>query len=78
MLIANKAIPIFGKICEISDLLSAQTYTAEKRILIANYTLSHLENECDVSAYSGGRLLSSRAQLVRFLTCSKKNTGIDA
>ena len=42
------------------------------------YTLSHFENDCDVSAYSGGRLLSSHAQLVCFLTRSKRNTGIDA
>ena len=27
-----------------------------------NYTLSHLENDRDVSAYSGGRPLSSRAR----------------
>ena len=42
------------------------------------YTLSHLENDRDVSAYSGGRRLSSRAQLVCFLTRSKRNTEIDA
>ena len=42
------------------------------------YTLSHLENDRDVSTYSGGRRLSSRAQLVCFLTRSKRNTGIDA
>ena len=38
----------------------------------SNYTLSHLENDCDVSAYSGGRRLLSRAQLVCFLTRSKR------
>ena len=42
------------------------------------YTLSHLENDRDVSAYSGWRRLSSRTQLVCYLTCSKRNTGIDA
>ena len=36
-----------------------------------DYTLSHLENDSDVSAYS-------RAQRVCFLTRSKSNTGIDA
>ena len=41
------------------------------------YTLSQLENDLNVSAYSGGRRLSSRAQLVCFLTRSKRNTGID-
>ena len=35
---------------------------------VINYTLSHLENDRDVSAYSGGRRLSSRAQLVCILT----------
>ena len=30
------------------------------------HTLSHLENDCDVSAYSGVRRLSSREQLVCF------------
>ena len=44
----------------------------------APYTLSHLENDRDVSAYSGGRRLTPRAQLVCFLTRSKRNTGIDA
>ena len=43
-----------------------------------SYTLSHLENDRDVSAYSGGRRLTSRAQLVCFLTRLKRNTGIDA
>ena len=43
-----------------------------------NYTLSHLENDRDVSAYSGGKRLSSRAQLVCFLTRSKRNIRIDA
>ena len=28
---------------------------------LQDYTLSHLENDRDVSAYSGGRRLSSRA-----------------
>ena len=42
------------------------------------YTLSNLENARDVSAYSEGRRLSSRAQLVCFLTRSKRNTEIDA
>ena len=32
-----------------------------------SYTLSHLKNDRDVSVYSGGRRLSSRAQLVCFL-----------
>ena len=42
------------------------------------YTLSHLENDGDVSAYSRGRgLLILRAHLVFFLTCSKRNTRID-
>ena len=43
-----------------------------------HYTLSHLENDRDVSAYSGGRRLSSHAQLVCLLTRSRRNTGIDA
>ena len=43
-----------------------------------DYTLSHLENDRDVSAYSGGRRLSCRAQLVCFLTRSKRNAWIDA
>ena len=43
-----------------------------------DYTLSHLENDRDVIAYSGGRRLSSCAQLVCFLTRSKRNTEIDA
>ena len=43
-----------------------------------HYTLSHPENNRDVSAYSRQRRLSSRAQLVCFLTRSKRNTGIDA
>ena len=34
---------------------------------IVTYTLSHLENDLDVSAYSGRRCLLSRAQLVYFL-----------
>ena len=39
----------------------------------------HLENDRDVSAYSGGRRLLSRAQLVFFFfTRSKRNTGIGA
>ena len=42
------------------------------------YTLSHSENNRDVSAYSTQRRLSSRAQLVCFLMRSKRNTGIDA
>ena len=42
------------------------------------YTLSHPENDRDVSAYSSQRRLSSPAQLVCFLTRSKRNTGIDA
>ena len=46
--------------------------------LLIVYTLSHLENDRDVSAYSGGRRLSTRAQLLCFLTRSKRNTGIDA
>ena len=33
-------------------------------LMIFIYTLSHLENDRDVNAYSGGRRLSSRAQLV--------------
>ena len=41
-------------------------------------TLSHLKNDRDVSAYSGGRRLSSHTQLVCFLTHSKRNTEIDA
>ena len=44
----------------------------------SHYTLSHLANGRDVSEYSGGRRLSSRAQLVCFLTRSKRNTEIDA
>ena len=52
------------------------------RIYISNkmnaYTLSHLDNDRDVSAYSGGRRWSSCAQLVCFLTRLKRNTGIDA
>ena len=43
-----------------------------------NYTLYHLENDRNVSAYSGVRQLLSRAQLVCFLKRSKKNTRIDA
>ena len=42
------------------------------------YTLSHLENDQDVSTYSWGRRLSSRVQFVCFLTGSKRNTGIGA
>ena len=42
------------------------------------YTLSHLVNDRDVSAYSGGRRLSSRTQLLCFLTRSKRNPEIDA
>ena len=42
------------------------------------YTLSHLENNCDVSAHTRGRRLSSRAQLVWLLTRSNRNTRIDA
>ena len=41
------------------------------------YPLSHLRNDHDVSAYSRGRRLLSRVQLVCFLTRSKRNTGID-
>ena len=36
-----------------------------------SYTLSHLENDRDVSAYPGGRRLSSHAQLVCFLMRQK-------
>ena len=32
------------------------------------YTLSHLENDCDVSAHSRGRRLSLRAKPLRLLT----------
>ena len=46
--------------------------------MTGHYTLSHLENDRDVSAYYEGRRLSSRAQLVCFLTRSKRNTEIDA
>ena len=42
------------------------------------YTLTHREKDRDISAYSRGRCLSSRTQLVCFLTRSKRNTGIDA
>ena len=38
------------------------------------YTLSHLEDDRDVSAYSRGRCLLSRAQLVCFLMHSKKES----
>ena len=48
---------------------------------IDHYTLSHLENNRDISAYYGGRRLSTHTQLVCYLTAYKafkKNTGIDA
>ena len=38
----------------------------------SSYTLSHLENDRDVSAHSGGRRWSSRAQLVGFFHAFKK------
>ena len=38
-----------------------------------DYTLSHLENDRDVSVYSGGRRLSSRAQTCVF-SCIQKGT----
>ena len=41
------------------------------------YNLSHHENDRVVSAYSGWRRLSSCAQLVCYLTRSKRNNGID-
>ena len=44
----------------------------------ACYTLSHLENDRDVSTYSGGKRLLLRAQLVCFVLAFKKNTVIDA
>ena len=42
------------------------------------YTLSHRENDRDLSTHSRGRRLLSRAQLVCLLTSSKRNTGIGA
>ena len=45
---------------------------------ISHYTLSHLENDCDVSAHSRGKRLSMRAQLVCILARSKRNNRIYA
>ena len=52
---------------------------AEMRTPVLNlYTLSHRENDRDVSAYSRRRCLITRALHVCYLTRSKKNSGIDA
>ena len=58
--------------------LKEQVSVLAIKAFVWHYTLSHLEIDRDVSAYSGGRRLSSRAQLVCFLTRSKRNTVIDA
>ena len=55
-----------------NEYLQARYWCAET---ILPYTLSHPENDRDVSAYSGRRRLASHAQLVCFLTRSKRNTG---
>ena len=60
------------------EIISSGHLKHKKQIVVIMvYTLFHLENDRDVSAYSRGRRLSSRAQLACFLTRSKRNTGID-
>ena len=69
-----------GNALFITSLTSEEGYNATDKSLKnkLNYTLSHPEKDCDVSAYSIQRRLSSRAQLVCFLKRSKRNTEIDA
>ena len=74
-------------LCEIHFHIISQFYTYQLPSLTPSiaqedfiYTLSHLENDRDVSAYSGRRRLSSRAKLMfshrlkkKHLDCSIKD-----
>ena len=53
------------------------TRNTNNKTLPLTYSLSYLENDRDVSAYSGGKRLLSGAQLVCFLA-HPKSIGIDA
>ena len=58
------------------DLFLCLKATNGCNILQTPILLSHLENDHDVSAYSGGRCLSSRAQLLCFSHVQKGIPGL--